>query len=598
MNLDVTGNAPEVEFVARIPSYKQVKSLFHAPLPDSAVVPVEVLIQNNGERLLTIHHPNELHLVGGFEGLSLEAGSTFYKPIRPVDAFAVFAGCSNGALKYRVSSNRRIAAGVIFPPFGVYVAYKEIRYGRLYRALIKKSLFPVLDCGLVKPIELAPGGEVRGFVYFKVAKSDLPYRRIVQASGAGPGESFGSKKSDVDGRGHKGRGVGRRSKYAEKRTKKGGARFNCADGYRLSLRACFSVNGVDTLAFENALAAERSAFRGGALGFVRKKGRRIGSVEGGVFFALSESGSKSLRGRLFVYPGRFVELAKAVSGTNPYACSHVAEFADSLSAVELRAASATLADCSSFGELNACAVNFKSSSKTLLWRRNHRFEFIVSRRFSRRTRRIFLTPDDLVVLSENGFLYLLPLDRRLKKSRYMKAGRDIDDAFVAGNVVYVFQKNGIVKRIELTGENALKITRRDTLPKGERRVIAAFRGSLIVMNIDRKSVSFSLDLFDTMSGAEREMMHFPGEAEFCSFDNGAVDLQLKDGTFLRLVPRGGGLVTERAMYVPFAVEAADFEGGRLTVIGKGGVFASRAAGDFEPGSIDIIEGLTKVRCFR
>jgi len=597
------GSEEEIRMVSRFPSIEEIKAVFHAGLPDSGIVPVEVVVRNSGDRRLVIHHSNGLDLPEGFRGFRLNVNSIVFHPLRTVEALALLKGMETEEVKYSDVSAGRVMLGAMVAPYGGYLIYNEIVYGRFYRALKKHSLFVSDASGLFEPLVLDPGDEVRGYLYFDLPGELNPYARVDSLARKRLGTAVADKGGVITERTKSSREKKREREQSLLSLKEELLGESVDGKYSLELNLCFSVSGVDTVSFHDVRTARRDCVEHSMELPPRRWKRKtdIRSIlQDDWFFALSQN--RGLRKGMKLYPARFMDLLKGESpgGSNPGGSG--GEFDGGLGTsgryksgffARVQSGNAEIADCAVCGDRALAALNFKSSSAVFLWDLSGEKGLLFKKKFSRRIKRSFLSPDFAVVLSSSDFLYMLPLDDPGKVKR-IKLGRDVSDVCIDGGTLYAVQENGLLRKVGLSMEGGLKIEPLDTLEAGDIRILGIYRKKLVLLR-RRGKFTFSIAGYDLESGIEADLAEFPGSPVYYDFSDGKIFLQFTNGLFLRLrFAKGEGLEILGQGYVPFKIKAAALLRDGLCLIGGGGEFTFRPEGDYEPCSIDRVTVSGKV----
>jgi hypothetical protein len=153
----------------------EIEKRFKKFLPDSGVVPVEVIVRNDSDRPLKIHSANGLPLSPPFNGITVVVDGECYAPLSPLDVLTVLIG-ERKVLRYRKPGLFGIVAGVVaVQPLAAFFAHGELSVGRYYRSLVAHSIYPVRRSGVLEPITLGPGDERKGFLFILIPAGKNPY---------------------------------------------------------------------------------------------------------------------------------------------------------------------------------------------------------------------------------------------------------------------------------------------------------------------------------------------------------------------------------------------------------------------------------------
>ena len=184
--------------------------------------------------------------------------------------------------------------------------------------------------------------------------------------------------------------------------------------------------------------------------------------------------------------------------------------------------------------------------------------------------------------------------RRLKRD-VDELGREVEDAAVAEDTLYVVQENGLFKVVAITLEGSPDVQCVDTLQSGEMEILG-FHGDELVILRTFNGYSFSIVGVDRHTGSEKELIELKGKPAYLDFREGKLFIQFSNGIFMRFSFAEGGFPEILSSgYVPFKIKAAAFMGEKLCLLGEGGRFTSRPIGDYEPGSIDMLKVTSPVR---
>ena len=165
-----------------------VPGFFKKLMPDGGIVPVRVVIRNNGARALLIHSANGMKTGSGFDGLKLAAGGTTYLPVHPKEVVARLLGATKAG-RYRRHGAFGFIAGTFVPPLAVYYIYNEVDIGRYYRPLFTKSFYPSREDGMFDPVRIEPAQERGGYLYFAIPKGTRPDSCELVVSAGAPVET-------------------------------------------------------------------------------------------------------------------------------------------------------------------------------------------------------------------------------------------------------------------------------------------------------------------------------------------------------------------------------------------------------------------------
>lgn len=170
LELDFSEGGPGVDLSVTahfVSEADDAPGFFRSQLPDSGIVPVFVGLRNNGARPLAIYTANGLGLDGAFDGFALMVGGERYLPVSPREATARLIG-EKRARRYERPGGFGIFVGTVMPPVGGFFIYREVDVGRFYRPIEKHSLYETLPSGACRPVEIAAGEVLRGYLYFDV----------------------------------------------------------------------------------------------------------------------------------------------------------------------------------------------------------------------------------------------------------------------------------------------------------------------------------------------------------------------------------------------------------------------------------------------
>jgi hypothetical protein len=314
-----------------------ISNFFKRAMPDSGVVPVRVVVRNDGSRTLVIHSANGMKVAPGFGGFALAAGGAELVPLHPKAVVARLVGGAK-AERYRRHGVIGLAASTFVPPLAVYWGYGEIDIGRFYRPLFTHSFYPAREDGLFESVRLAPGEEREGWLYFALAK-DAP-----------------------------------------------------RDSCELLVRGCVAA------AIEDTLRASSFVFSRNELPFTENALRVESKEEAmehplswscdapyGYLFALSEGAGKGGADLMFA----------RVRALNPRSDSLWSDV------TPVSSPRASIADASCLGSLSAVAVNFTSKSKVYLLQCAEAPEVFHTHAFSRGVSHVFLNTGGVYVVTDD-----------------------------------------------------------------------------------------------------------------------------------------------------------------------------------------------------
>jgi len=419
----------KVVLTARFPAdTEEISGIFKRSLPDSGVVPVAVTISNETDDTVIVHTSSGLELGGNFDGFSLITGGNTYLPVHPMEALMRALAAEKG-IKYRKPGFWGLTLGIlVVPGLGIYYIYKEIVSGRFYRPIFNNSLYPSQPNWSMDPIEIEPGGDVEGFLYFVLPSEENPYP-VADSIAA---DSAGADSMAVDS-------AGADSMAIDSGAPDSGAAESAGreDSFELHLKSCIRHARIDSIPLDELLLVRND---GGGLNDGRDR-----------FFALRRNG-ESRKKRMLVF-GSLSDLGRRPNDAFDEAANVTAK-------------SATIADASSMGDRTACALNFKSKSKVYLVEQENDRVSVQSRGFERNIKRTFVIDDGVLVVMENDFCHYLT-GKKLRTKRRVNFPRGVEDAVIIDGRLHIMHKSGMFIVYGLNGDALLKELDRHSFTKGK-----------------------------------------------------------------------------------------------------------------------------------
>ena len=543
----------KVVLTARFPAdTEEISGIFKRSLPDSGVVPVAVTISNETDTTITVHASSGLELGGNFDGFSLITGGNTYLPVHPMEALMRALAAEKG-IKYRKPGFWGLTLGIlVVPGLGIYYIYKEIVSGRFYRPIFNNSLYPSQSNWSMDPIEIEPGGDVEGFLYFVLPSEANPYpvADSIAADLAGIAlmapDSAGADSMAIDS-----------GAPASGAAESAGREVS----FELHLKACIRHALIDSIPLDELLLVRND---GGGLNDGRDR-----------FFALRRNG-KSRKKRMLVF-GSLSDL-----GRRPHDAFD--------EAANVTAKSATIADASSMGDRTACALNFKSKSKVYLVEQENDRVLVQSRGFERNIKRAFVIDDGVLVVMENGFCHYLT-GKKLRTKRRVNFPRGVEDAAIIDGRLHVMHKSGIFIVYGLNGDTLLKeLDRHSFTKKGKGKIVGSCSGRLTLLREGSRIAGDTLLFVDSEDMETAALLMVPGRVEYASCSAEKTILQLENGTVLLLaLDKGGSYTIGGVYYVPFPVKTFFYYADEITAVGADGALMRGPSGGFYPGAAGVHE---------
>ncbi|HER42831.1 MAG TPA: hypothetical protein ENO08_00025 [Candidatus Eisenbacteria bacterium] len=540
--LDVTADsdsiAPGVAVTAHIiPGREEINERFATFLPDSGIVPVDVVIRNDTERPIVIHTSHGLKAGEAFHGFTLSAGGEEYIPVEPIDVLALLLGRSEG-IRYKRPGVFDAVVGLALPPAVIYYGHRELTVGRHYRSLFDASIYKATKNGTAGPIDLEPGGEAKGTLFFRLPSELNPYR---------PGEGSGGVDSA-------------KAAVLELVLRPSGERsFDLVPGTEGWKDAAVAyIDGRQGV--ENVESAEAAA-----------GGKQAGGVgREGVLFALPAGGR--LRGG-----GLHAGLKSVMLQRGAPAMSVVS---GGLSA------SARIADAAAAGSRAACAVNFKAGSRVYVVDTSDPPMLLGEIDLDRRIERIFLTEEALIAATNDGRCRYVSLDG-MKERRDVKIGRHVRDLFLDGERLLVMEKAEL-SIYDAAAADPLRLIERRPLAEADRRLVGIHGGLLYILHGSGDAERDTVAVCDRGSFEEIGRTILPAPVRFSCAAGAGVLLQLDGGLVLSVAADGTSraCAVEVVGHLPFEAALVERTERGYTAVGRDG---SVATGDIHPElAVDLV----------
>jgi hypothetical protein len=508
-----------------IPDREEIQKRFGICLPDSGIVPLEVTLRNDTERTLVIHTSHGLAAPEPLHGLALDAGEAEYIPIEPVDVLAVLLG-KEGKIGYRRPGIFDAVIGVAVPPALFYYGHRELTVGRRYRSIFKHSIFEATKGGATRPLHIEAGEEIKGYLFFYLQPELNPY--ILEEETAG-----------VDS-----------------------AR---AAALGLTIRPCAersfdTLSGVEGL---NDAAAAYPVGGGDAAARLAEGENHAANWRDGILFALP-TGGKWRGGGLLV--GRVEEILLR-------GASVMSEVSGKISS------SARMAGAAAAGTHAACAVNFKATSSVYIVDISGPPEVLGQIDLDRKTRRIILTEEGLLVATNDGRCRYLSMDG-LDERRDIKLGRHLRDLFLDGDRLYVMEKEELSIYTAVPSD-PLRLIESRPIPEADRRFVGIRDDMLYILHGAGNAGWDTLVVYHQGSFEELARTVLPAEVRFADASGGELLLQLDGGLLLRIRFDGAPREFEAEVigHLPFEAALIERTADGYTVLGRDG---SLAADDIVP----------------
>jgi len=526
----------------------EIERIFKRSLPDSGIVPVYLTITNNDTVSMRIHTSHGLGLGGYFEGFTMLAGGKSYHPIRPVEVMSKATG-KKSPVRYSKPGGKQIALGVLFFPYGGYVAYREASLGRYYRPLCENSIFPAGEGGMFDPVEIDPGESVDGYLYFELPRDQNPY----------PERSYSPEAA-----GH-------------------------PDLFELVVRAV--VDSAEAAVCRGKLAV-RDSLPFDHISFTRIDGRFYDETGHTGLTVLEEDGDK-------VCPGWFFALedARGSAGRRNLVMGDIlsvvegAAPADHERICEVRSKHAVVADAVAAEGYVACALNFKAKSKVMLFRcTGSTVKPAGEKGYSRNISSVHLSAGGLFATTTNGFCHFTPYTD-FDAERRENMGRNYKDMTLIGDRLYAVHSRRLLVYGTSEGRLFEDLGSYD-LPVARRNMVGFVGNRLILINGSWKSAGDTLVALD-MDDATRDLvMPLPGRIALASTAKGCVIVQMEDGTVLevRMCGSGASPTIVGAAYLPFEASSMLSCGGNLIAADARGRVAWGELETLPPESIRSHDG--------
>ncbi|HSG28179.1 MAG TPA: hypothetical protein VLA34_06845 [Candidatus Krumholzibacterium sp.] len=499
----------------------EIDDLFGAFLPERGVLPVLVALRNNDTVPLRLHSRNGLPAGGRYVSLLLEGGGLSLEPLHPLEV--VMAG-SGGEKEpsYKEIGKGETAAGVFFPPLGAWYVWKEYEARREYKPLIRSSLLPARFGGLFDPLEIAPGGEVSGFLYFPLDSARDLYEQV--------------EVKVMENEKEKTRTVWRLKE---------------SPGADLTLRVIPSL--TETSEKVHVLGT-------GDEGEVRE-----------VLFARSPAWSGESSGVQGIF--RITELQgeehlawTALDG------GPVAGVAPRASIIErFSGTGVSIADAEVHGDRGVVAVNFTRRTKVLLLDLSHPEARVVSSRsFDRKTERVMLTADNAFAVTSDGVCREIP-EEDGRAGKYVKLGTGVHETFISGDGDLVAFCSGEISVFDLSAGGLFdRIAERPR--HGPGADVVSGLGGLLVMHVPGDG-NDTMTVFDTSKMEVVSRTGLRGKVAASGPVPGGAVVQMENGTVLVFrVSRPDGVEpvigVERSFYMDEIQEGMAGSGGSIMIYGE------------------------------
>jgi hypothetical protein len=511
-----------------IPDREEIEERFGLCLPDSGIVPIEVTLLNETEHPLVIHTSHGLAAPEPFNGLTLDTGDAEYIPIEPIDVLAVLIG-GRRAIGYRRPGIFDAVIGVAVPPALFYYGHRELTVGRRYRSIFKHSIYNETKGGTIRPILVEPGEEATGVLFFYLPPDVNPYH-------------MGEEIADVDS-----------------------ARIA---GLGLTVRPS-AVRSLDTLSgvegWNDVAAAFPTDQVGGEDVSVHLAEGEPHTINGrdGILFALP-AGGKWRGGSMLA--GRKAEILRR-------GASVMSEVSGKISS------SARIAGVAVAGTHAACAVDFKATSSVYIVDISSTPALLGEIDLDRKTRRIILTEEGLLVATDDGRCRYLSIDG-LDERRDVKLGRHLRDLFLFGDRLFVMQKEEL-SIYSAAPPNPLVLYERRPIPEADRRFAGIQEDLIYILHGAGNGRRDTLAVYERESFEELARMVLPAEVWFTDTDGENLLLQLDGGLVLRMLFEKGHreFKAEVVGHIPFEIALIERTGNGYTVLGKDGTLVT---GDIVP----------------
>lgn len=554
-------------------SMEEIEELFGAFLPDYGVFPVLVAVRNNDTVPLRIFSINSFAAGDRFRGFTLHMGGVEADPLHPLEVVSLIRGKESPSL-YRRPSRRDILPGTLLPPLGAYYAWKGYRAMREYEPVARHSLIPAMACGLFEPLRIDPGEEISGYLFFPVDIRLTPYET----------------KMIEKGKGKQGKDI------VERRLKEGWdeeavleTRAAESDWKPRSVCSLFrgkiSGSGKDMAVGGEASVVE-AVFPRKAAGIV-DSGREDSSGERVSLFAIVEEGGR----RSLVYGD--IGDACGESGLG-----EVGRQGGMLSSVvTFPGGSASIADAEIDGTKAVCAVNFKRKSRVyLLDISGTEGSVLRSREFPRKVRRVFLAESGFFAVTENAFCFFTPFGEK-ERGNYIKLGNDVKDSILLSESGLVVFSGDYVEVYPVSENRFTGRSRVGELVKGDRSVIGAAGGKIILRLEGSEVGGDTITIFDT--GKLKETSRLPVSAKTARVltHGEGILIQLEEGTLLDLAMEGNEIIVRGTAFLrppPEGPACLGWHGDRITAVFGDGSVGRAAIGELPPHIREGEAGLERV----
>jgi len=473
---------------------EEIDQLFHAFLPDSGIVPVQIGVRNMDTASVLIHQAAIPLLKNRFEGVTLEGKDTTSAPMSVMEVMDRLMG--EEAAKYKRKGIASYITTTVLPAVRAYYLFDEATRGRVVNSLTSNSFFPVNSAYFHEPVRLEPGEKRVGYLFFPARVTGKPYTSMEMPD--------------------------------EKRRDETEIRYFLREDYKPSIQVAIQAGVVDRNFDPASSVRENLSYYDVKL--MEPNDAVVCGLSG--FLLREDGGGDSV-----------LEMFEPVS-QSPAGLREAAR-----TRVDALGSRAELAGAIRRGEYAACAVNFTRKSRVyLLHRQADGFQLL--RKKDHKSKVIGLAASDsgIFTVIESGECRYSPFEKEKAKNPYLKSGADIDGVFIKGEELSIFS-GGRCRTFSASPGSLFEPAGEFELSKSNGRFIGEFKGRAVFIHAMDETRGDTLVLVNPEDGKEAGRVWVQGGIEGAWPGEDVILVQLGRSLVIRYIPEGGGLAADGAAFL-------------------------------------------------